>query len=81
MELVEPPSASTAVTALSNDVGVRKSSGFTSSHTISTMRLPVRVAIWAWRESGAGIEAAPDKVRPSTSTALVMVLAVPMVMQ
>ena len=45
------------------------------------MRRPVAVAIWAWRESGAGIDAAPGKVKPSASAALVMVLAVPMVMQ
>ena len=35
----------------------------------------------AWRESGAGIEAAPGRVKPSASAALVMVEAVPMVMQ
>ena len=35
----------------------------------------------AWRESGAGMEAAPGSVRPSASAALVMVEAVPMVMQ
>ena len=81
MALVEPPSASTAVTALSNEPAVRMSEGFRSSHTMSTMRLPVSVAICAWRESGAGIDAAPGSVRPSTSAALVIVLAVPMVMQ
>ncbi len=48
---------------------------------MSTMRLPVSVAIWAWRESGAGIDAAPGRVRPIASLALVMVEAVPMVMQ
>ena len=81
MALVEPPRASTVVTALSNDAGVKKSSGLMSCQTISTTCLPLRLAIWAWRESGAGIEAAPGRVKPSTSTALVMVLAVPMVMQ
>jgi len=45
------------------------------------MRLPVCVAIAAWRESAAGIEAAPGSVRPSASAALVMVEAVPIVMQ
>ena len=48
---------------------------------MSTMRLPVRVAICAWRESGAGIEAAPGSVSPSASIAEVMVDAVPIVMQ
>ena len=79
--LVDPPSASTAVTALSNEAAVSRSEGLRSSQTMSTMRLPVSMAICAWRESGAGIEAAPGRVRPSTSVALVMVLAVPMVMQ
>jgi hypothetical protein len=36
---------------------------------MSTMRFPVRVAICAWRESGAGIEAAPGSVRPSAAAA------------
>ena len=57
------------------------SRGLRSSHTISTMRLPVSVAICAWRESAAGIEAAPGSVRPSASAALVIVEAVPIVMQ
>ena len=48
---------------------------------MSTMRLPVSVAIMAWRESAAGIEAAPGSVTPSASAALVMVEAVPIVMQ
>ena len=48
---------------------------------MSTMRFPVRVAITAWRESAAGIEAAPGNVMPSASAALVMVEAVPIVMQ
>ncbi len=48
---------------------------------MSTIRLPHRVAICAWRESGAGIEAAPERVRPRASVAEVMVDAVPMVMQ
>ena len=45
------------------------------------MRLPDNVAICAWRESGAGIDAAPGRVSPIASAALVMVDAVPMVMQ
>ena len=39
--LVEPPSASTVVIALSNAAAVRMSRGFRSSQTISTMRRPV----------------------------------------
>ena len=38
-------------------------------------------AITACRESAAGIEAAPGRVTPSASAALVIVEAVPMVMQ
>ena len=38
-------------------------------------------AIRAWLESAAGIGAAPGRVRPSVSARLVMVEAVPMVMQ
>src|SRR5258706_12644855 len=79
--LVEPPIASTAVTALSNEASERIEDGRRSSHTISTIRLPVCVAICAWRESAAGMEAAPGSVRPSASAALVMVEAWPIVMQ
>src|SRR6185436_13521408 len=79
--LVEPESARTVVIALSYDAAVRRSEGFRSSQTISTMRLPVLVAICAWRESGAGIDAAPASVMPSASAALVIVDAVPIVMQ
>ncbi|MBS1163947.1 MAG: hypothetical protein H6R03_1843, partial [Burkholderiaceae bacterium] len=43
--------------------------GLMSSHTMSTIRLPVSVAICAWRESAAGIDAAPGKVRPIASAA------------
>src|SRR3989441_10681021 len=79
--LVEPPQASTQVTALSNEEGVRRFFGVASSHTNSTARLPVAVAIFAWWESAAGIDAAPGSARPSASAAEVMVDAVPMVMQ
>ena len=60
---------------------VRKSRGFRSSHTISTMRRPVSVAMRPWRESAAGIEAAPGSVKPIASAAEVIVDAVPIVMQ
>ena len=52
-----------------------------SSQTISTIRRPERVAITACRESAAGIDAAPGTVTPNASAALVIVEAVPMVMQ
>ena len=52
-----------------------------SSHTISTIRRPLCAAITAWRESAAGIDAAPGSVTPSASTAHVIVEAVPIVMQ
>ena len=52
-----------------------------SSHTMSTIRRPVCAAITACRESAAGIDAAPGKVTPNASTALVIVDAVPIVMQ
>ena len=79
--LVEPPMASTVVTALRNAVPVSMSDSRTSSHTISTIRRPVCAAITACRESAAGIEAAPGSVTPSASAALVIVDAVPIVMQ
>ena len=79
--LVEPPSASTVVTALRKAVRVSSVESRTSSHTMSTIRRPVRVAITACRESAAGIDAAPGSVTPSASAALVMVDAVPIVMQ
>ena len=48
---------------------VTMSVGFKSSQTISTMRRPVSLAIRAWRESAAGIDAAPGSVKPSASVA------------
>ena len=80
-ELVEPPSASTVVMALSKLASVKKSRGLRSCHTISTIRRPLSVAIRAWRASAAGIDTAPGSVKPSASAAEVMVDAVPMVMQ
>ena len=79
--LVEPPSASTATMALSMLPRVTMSVGFRSSQTMSTMRRPVSLAIRAWRESAAGIDAAPGSVNPSASVADVIVDAVPIVMQ
>ncbi len=79
--LVEPPSAGTAVTALSNDAAERIVPGLRSSHTSSTIRPPQAAAIRPWDESTAGMEDAPGRVSPSASAAAVIVEAVPMVMQ
>ena len=79
--LVDPPRASTATIALSMLAGVTMSVGFKSSQTMSTMRRPVSLAILEWRESAAGIDAAPGSVNPSASVAEVIVDAVPIVMQ
>src|SRR6266511_6316185 len=79
--LVEPPQASTQVTALSNEDCAGRFFDVASSHTRSTARFPVAVAICAWWESAAGIDADPGSARPSASTAEVMVDAVPIVMQ
>ncbi len=81
MALVDPPSASTAVIALSIAAAVTMSRGFRSSHTMSTILRPLSVAIRACRESAAGIDAAPGSVKPIASVAEVIVDAVPMVMQ
>ncbi len=48
---------------------------------MSTMRRPVATAMRPWLESAAGIDAEPGSARPSASVALIMVAAVPMVMQ
>ena len=79
--LVEPPIASTVVIALRNAVRVSTVESRTSSQTMSTMRRPVCAPITACRESAAGMEAAPGSVTPSASAALVIVDAVPIVMQ
>jgi hypothetical protein len=48
---------------------------------MSTMRRPASVAICALRASGAGIDDAPGSTKPIASAALVIVDAVPIVMQ
>jgi hypothetical protein len=80
MALVEPPMASSVTIALSKLSARRMSRGFKSSHTMSTMRLPESVAIFAWFESGAGIDDAPGSVSPSASAIDIIVAAVPIVM-
>ena len=81
MALVEPPKAMVAVTALSMLAWVMMDLGVKSSQTISTMRLPVSVAMRGCAESAAGMEEAPGRVKPMASTASIMVAAVPAVMQ
>src|ERR1700692_804041 len=79
--LVEPARASRAVIALSKDEAFKMSLGLRSSQTISTIRRPERFGILGWVEATAGIELAPGREKPRTSATLVMVEAVPMVMQ
>ncbi len=67
--------------AFSNAARVRIFDGVRSSHTISTMRLPVSYAISARSLYGAGIAAHPGRDMPSASAIEFMVLAVPMVLQ
>ena len=45
------------------------------------MRRPVSVAMRGWAESAAGMADAPGSVKPSASTASIIVAAVPAVMQ
>ena len=78
---VEPPSASTVVTALSNERASSSVLGRASVHTISTIRRPQAAAMRLWFASTAGIDEAPVSVMPSASTAAVIVEAVPIVMQ
>src|SRR5262245_27974487 len=80
MALVEPPSAIAAVTAFSNAGVVRIFLGVRSSHTISTIRRPLALAIRECAESAAGMDDAPGSINPSASTAEVIVDAVPIVM-
>jgi len=69
------------VIASSKALRVRILSGVISSHTMSTMRRPALLLMRWWPESGAGIDDAPGRHRPSVSAMAVMVEAVPMVMQ
>ena len=67
--------------AFSNASRVAMADIFTSSRTSWTMRRPVRWAKVARRPSTAGKAAFSGRLRPSASTRLAMVEAVPMVMQ
>ena len=80
--LVEPPSASTAVIALSNARCVEDVARLAGPPTPSR-RCACRSASPSARGANRapGIDAAPGSVRPSASAALVIVEAVPIVMQ
>src|SRR5260370_32791667 len=79
--LVEPPIAELTTMAFSNAARVNTCDGLRSSHTISTLRFPVRYAI-SWRSRcGAGIAAQPGRLMPSASASEFMVVAVPIVLQ
>ena len=77
---VEPPSASTVVIALSKDArsACRRLQVLPDHLHDPAARCARHLAC---RESTAGIDAAPGNVKPSASAALVMVEAVPIVMQ
>ena len=78
---VEPPSAMSAMIALSNEAALRKRRGFKSRQMFSTICRPDCAAMRQCDASLAGMEDAPGKVRPSVSAIAVMVEAVPIVMQ
>src|SRR3546814_14639689 len=67
--LVEPDRASTVRTALSNDAAVNRLDGVTSCHNMSTMSLTAKVDIWTLLETGAGIDAQPERPLTSAPTA------------
>src|SRR5882672_6798339 len=79
--LVEPPIAEQTTMAFSKAARVMMSDGFRSSRTISTIRLPVRYAIWPRSLCTAGMAAQPGSIMPSASASEFMVVAVPMVLQ
>ena len=78
MQLTEPPTDSTARTALAKAPGVITSRGFRSSHTICTMRAPAArtVAHMAGLLAATGV--LPGSAMPSASVAMCIELAVPM---
>ena len=79
--LVDPPIAELTTMTFSNASRVMILEGRRSSHTMSTMRLPVRYAICARSLCGAGMAAQPGSDMPSASASEFMVDAVPMVLQ
>ena len=80
--LVEPPIASRATIALSNDArGQDVARLQIVPHHLHDAAAAVRRPCASGRESTAGIDDAPGSVRPSVSAIAVIVEAVPIVMQ
>ena len=79
--LVEPPIAASVLMAFSKASRVRICEILISCLTKSTMRLPAIRASTLRLPSTAGYAALPGRPRPSASTMLAIVDAVPMVMQ
>ncbi len=75
--LSEPPTASTARTALAKAPGVRMSRGFRSSHTICTMRVPAARTSAIIFGLSAATGALPGNARPRASQTMCIELAVP----
>ena len=75
--LVEPPTASISVMALSKASAVSTCDGRTPSAAKPTARAPTSSATCMRRESIAGTAAAPGRVMPSPSTMVAIVDAVP----
>ena len=78
MQLTEPPTASTARTALAKAPGVRMSRGFRSAHTIGTMRSPAARTAAHIASLLAATGVLPGSAMPSASVAMCIELAVPM---
>ena len=81
MALVLQPMAMATAIAFSKLLRVKTREGVRSSHTISTTRRPQAADIRVWLASAAGMLDAPGNVSPKASAILIMVAAVPMVMQ
>ena len=79
--LVEPPSASSTLSAFSTDFGVMILSGVSDEPASSTARRPVASAARSRSACTAGIAAVPGRTMPSVSAMQAMVLAVPMTAQ
>src|SRR5438045_4217971 len=79
--LVDPPIAELTTMTFSNASRVMILEGRRSSHTMSTMRLPVRYAICARSLCGAGMAEQPGSDMTSASASEVMVDAVTLALQ
>ena len=77
-QLIEPDSASTTCTALRTAPAVMMSRGFTSCHTISTIRAPAACRCASILGLPAATGALPGSAMPSDSHTMCMEFAVPM---